>query len=226
MNGSDRGQPPRSRLIGSSFFPLEQGDMRTNGSSRPFGSRARPAPMGPRPRVDAATYRRMSAVYFDAAYMARDLANAAERIAELELENKRLSEGAAFGVTVDADCEPTQDVHDGGGATPSAGAPDEPQAFGKSSATEIARRRATQRKGGGGAVPWVASGAVLIVAVGFTLLFTRSPELLPKGPQAAQADSDYSDDPHFKPQDRMEQCTSWVKDGECENNVRRLCMLS
>ena len=58
--------------------------MNTNTRSAASGSRGRPASRR-RPQLDAKMYRRLAGAYFTMANMAKDLADAAEWIAELEL---------------------------------------------------------------------------------------------------------------------------------------------
>ena len=109
--------------------------MNTNARSAASGSRGRPASRR-RPQLDAKMYRRLAGAYFTMANMAKELADAAEWIAEHELGNKRPStEAAAFEARSDAH-EPEQ--RDGRDAQPSADATDAEQ---RQKDKRLARRR-------------------------------------------------------------------------------------
>ena len=96
--------------------------MRTNGTSRPFGSQGRPA-LGPQPGSAEIAFERAANAYFAAARMARDSAKMAARLARLELENTRLRERAAqFEVEAAASAEARDDNGGGEDAKRSAGA--------------------------------------------------------------------------------------------------------
>ena len=83
-----------------------------------------------------------------------------------------------------------------------------------------ARQAAKQRASKGNTnstFPWMMSLAVLALAIGFTVLFVRSPLDAVASPGSTTASSAAGGE--FKPQNRKEQCASWVRDGECENNA-------
>ena len=101
-----------------------------------------------------------------------------------------------------------------------------------SGAADAARRRAVAASKTKYSFPWQLSLLVLLVAVGVTVLLTRSPpqavKTVPKPPKVEDPESAGAEgtgkasfqDKHFAPQNRKAQCESWAADKECENNVR------
>lgn len=93
----------------------------------------------------------------------------------------------------------------------------------KASAAEAARRRSKQSSKQ--SLPWLLSFLVLLVAIGATVLLTRSSAgAAPKAPDRTSAATVEGtgkasfEDKHFTPQSRDAQCESWADDKECENN--------
>ena len=81
-------------------------------------------------------------------------------------------------------------------------------------AADLARRRSKSAKRTN--FPWQTSVLVLLVAIGATVLLTRSPPAPSASPRVPSKAASY--DEHFTPQDRIAQCESWANDKECENN--------
>ena len=105
-----------------------------------------------------------------------------------------------------------------GGGKGGAGGP-QPPAPG---AAEAAKKRASKAKHSSSMPGGLVSVGVLLAAVAATVVLTRSPEA-PKAPpvdggDARAAKPKWEGDSAFQPQDRSEQCESWARDLECENN--------
>lgn len=99
-----------------------------------------------------------------------------------------------------------------GGGGSSSGPSTEPAV--RSDVAAAARRRSKS----GQAFPWQVSLLVLVAAVGLTYFFTRSPST-PPVPGSTRRAASASSDPEFQPQTRDQQCTSWKRDGECDNSA-------